>query len=141
MWLPGLIALLGGKSNGDVAAVPPELEPQPVAPAESAAPEPAPGPPSETGDPYVSLAFAAGWQMTEMYQCALRIKSGADTPVVAPPEGSGLPCLRALAATERARLALTEIEVALYKLRGHFAAADRGAPGLARIGPALERSQ
>lgn len=131
MWLIGsLIPLLEGRRSPK--SPPREIESHnghgPASPAPPAPPLPekqlTPLEQKATGDPDVTCAFATGWQMTELFQCALRIKTcGSDVGGAALPGKDGLACLRELDASDRAHLALDEVGVALFKLRGRFAEA------------------
>src|SRR3954449_483582 len=99
MWLPGsLVTLLhghNGKGSGPVQIEAPQPAAAPPLP-EVEAPEDTAEP--RTGeDPTVPVAFAAGWQMTELYHCAIRISNcGADRGGIPAPKGDGLACLREL---------------------------------------------
>src|SRR3954447_7339742 len=92
----------------------------------AAAPEATPIEPApmESGDPAISMAFATGWQMTELHERALELRKGHTEQAIGSPAGNGLPGLRDLDVLDRARFGVTEIEVGLYKLRSRFAAAD-----------------
>src|SRR4051794_37072142 len=110
MWLPGSLAALVHDHHIE-SAPPGQIEQQKEAPAP--VPEP-PSPPAPTqpadekpsGDPHVCMAFATGWQMTEVYKSARRIEDGAKAPLGPPPEDTGLHCLRQLDAVDRATLAV-----------------------------------
>src|SRR4051794_14726614 len=139
LWLPGSLIALLRDHRGDPAA--PQIEQKKEAPVAVPEPPPAHPEPDSIADPNVAVAFAAGWQMTELYQCARRIrKCGMTAGATTPPDANGLACLRELDASERGHLALDEIGVALFKLRGRFATAALEPPTVTDLAPLLASS-
>lgn len=66
--------------------------------------------PGPTPDPSVSVAFALGWQMAELYLPTA-------WPTQPPKRGTDLPGLSALSGAERALIGLRQVEVALSRLQ------------------------
>lgn len=69
--------------------------------------------PGSTPDPSVSVAFALGWQMAELYEPG----QGLARP---PRRDSGLPGLGELSRGQRALIGLDQVDVALSRLKAHI---------------------
>ncbi|MEA2427602.1 MAG: hypothetical protein QOF37_1230 [Thermoleophilaceae bacterium] len=138
---------LGGSSNGHGQPAPSAPHAAASLPAPTAAVTPptvpahhhaaAPAAALDSADPAISMAFAAGWQMTEIHHRACQLYEGRTEQSLSSPVGNCLPGLRDLGVAERAALGINEIEVALFKLRDRFASAAIDPVSIGDLRPAL----